>query len=69
MVVIDRTNNRIRFGRTSPLSDYEYQLFPFYITSPNDPPRAVLHEFPDPNPAIVRRIINEDKNRNDERIP
>lgn len=45
LVVLSRTDTEITFGRSTSVSNFGYKIVPFFITSPNTPPRSIIYEF------------------------
>lgn len=52
LVVLNRTNEKIQFGRTSSATR-STPLIPYYITTPNNPPRSIIHEFNVNNRSLI----------------
>ena len=44
MVVLSRSDTEIQFGRTNAIT-YPNVIYPYFLTSPETPPRSVIHEF------------------------
>lgn len=44
MVVLSRTDSEIEFGRTTEIT-YDYPIIPYFLTTPDEPPRSIVHEF------------------------
>ena len=58
LVPLVREDNRIGFGRTEGVHNITPKI-PYFITTPNDPPRSIIYEFPE---SAVRGsiIFNEE---------
>lgn len=52
LVVLYRNNNEIQFGRLQTFT-YDRDLYPYFLTTPNNPPRLIVHEFDEPSRSII----------------
>ena len=57
LVVLSRSDNEIQFCRTTETTQ-QNSIYPYFLTSPETPPRSVIHEF---NSNVRGDKIEEEK--------